>query len=81
MNEKQRLFEVMKRLNPEFKFTINENDLSSFNKDFTLNTKEAVESFERIISTSTKNIKVNKELLSPERQKQGELRIKQMLSR
>ncbi len=55
--------------------------ISSFNKDFTLNTKEAVESFERIISTSTKNIKVNKELLSPERQKQGELRIKQMLSR
>ena len=45
--------------------------ISSFNKDFTLNTKEAVESFERIISTSTKNIKVNKELLSPERQKQG----------
>lgn len=55
--------------------------ISSFNKEFTLNTKEAVESFERIISTSTKSIKVNKELLSLERQKQGELRIKQMLSR
>ena len=55
--------------------------ISSFNKDFTLNTKEAVESFERIISTSTKNIKVNKELLSPEKVRRGEQKLKQMLSR
>lgn len=54
---------------------------SSFNKDFTLNTKEAVESFERIISTSTKSIKVNKELLSPEKERRGEQKLKQMLSR
>jgi len=54
---------------------------SSFDKDFTLNTKEAVKSFERIISTSTKSIKVNKELLSPEKVRRGEQKLKQMLSR
>lgn len=53
---------------------------SSFNKDFTLNTKEAVVSFEKILSTPTKSVKINKELLSPEKEKQAELRIKQMLS-
>lgn len=54
---------------------------SSFNKDFTLNTKEAAKSFERIISTSTKSIKVNKELLSPEKARRGEQKLKQILSR
>ena len=54
---------------------------SSFNKDFTLNTKKAVESFERIISTPTKSIKTNKELLSPENERRGEQKLKQMLSR
>ncbi len=54
---------------------------SSFNKDFTLNTKEAVESFERIISTSTKSIKIDKELLSPEKVRRGEHKLIQMLSR
>ena len=54
---------------------------SSFNKDFTLNTKKAVESFERIISTSTKSIKTNKELFSPESERRGEQKLKQMLSR
>ncbi len=54
---------------------------SSFNKDFTLNTKKAVESFERIISTPTKSIKTNKDLFSFERGKYGEQKLKQMLSR
>ena len=54
---------------------------SSFNKDFTLNTKKAVESFERIISTSTKSIKTNKDLFSPESERRGEQKLKQMLSR
>ncbi len=54
---------------------------SSFNKDFTLSTKKAVESFERILSTSTKSIKINKDLLSPEKTKRGEQKLKQMLSR
>jgi len=54
---------------------------SSFNKDFTLNTKKAVESFERIVSTPTKSVKIKKELLSPENERRGELKLKQMLSR
>lgn len=54
---------------------------SSFNKDFTLKTKKAVESFERIVSTPTKSIKVDKEFLSPEKERRGELKLKQMLSR
>ncbi len=54
---------------------------SSFNKDFTLNTKKAVESFERIVSTPTKSVKIKKELLSPENERRGELKLKRMLSR
>ena len=54
---------------------------SSFNKDFTLTTKKAVESFERIVSTPTKSIKVDKELLSPEKERRGEQKLKRMLSR
>jgi len=54
---------------------------SSFNKDFTLKTKRAVESFERIISTPTKSIKIDKEFLSPEKERRGEIKLKQMLSR
>jgi hypothetical protein len=54
---------------------------SSFNKDFTLNTKKAAETFERIISSPTKSIKINRELLSPENERRGEQKLKQMLSR
>lgn len=54
---------------------------SSFNKDFSLNTKKAVESFERIISTPAKSVKIDKELLSPEKERRGEQKLKQMLSR
>ena len=53
---------------------------SSFNKDFTLNTKKAVESFERIISTPKKRVKINRDLVSPEKERRGELKLKQMLS-
>lgn len=53
---------------------------SSFNKDFTLNTKKAVESFERIISTTKKSIKIDRNLVSPEKEKRGEQKLKQMLS-
>ena len=41
---------------------------SSFNKDFTLNTKKAVESFERIISAPNKSIKIDRNLVSPEKE-------------
>lgn len=54
---------------------------SSFNKDFTLNTKKTVESFERIVSTSAKSVKIDKKLLSPEKERRGEQKLKQMLSR
>jgi hypothetical protein len=54
---------------------------SSFNKDFTLNTKKAVEAFERIISTPNKSIKIDRNLVSPEKERRGEQKLKQMLSR
>ena len=54
---------------------------SSFNKDFTLNTKKAVESFERIISTPKKSVKINRNLVSPEKSRRGEQKLKRMLSR
>jgi len=54
---------------------------SSFDKDFTLNTKKAVESFERIVSTPTRSVKIKKELVSPDSERRGELKLKQILSR
>lgn len=54
---------------------------SSFNKDFILNTKKAVDSFERIISTPVKSIKINRDLVSPEKKRRGEHKLKQILSR
>lgn len=54
---------------------------SSFNKDFTLNTKKAVESFERIVSTPNKSVKINRNLVSPEKERRGERKLLQMLSR
>ncbi len=54
---------------------------SSFNKDFTLNTKKAVESFERIVSTPNKSVKINRNLVSPEKERRGEQKLKQMLYR
>lgn len=54
---------------------------SSFNKDFILNTKKAAESFERIISTPQKSIKIDRSLVSSETIKRGEQKVKQMLSR
>ena len=54
---------------------------SSFTRDFTLDSKKAVDSFERIISTPTKSVKVDKSIVSPEKERRGELRLKQILSR
>lgn len=53
---------------------------SSFNKDFTLRTKKSVESFERIISDPKKSVKINRELVSPENERRGEQKLKQILS-
>lgn len=52
---------------------------SSFNKDFVLDTKKAVESFERIVSNPIRGIKTNKELFSVENERRAEQKLKQML--
>lgn len=54
---------------------------SSFNKDFTLNSKKAVDSFEKIISTPTDNVKIDRNIISPEKERRGEQKLKQILSR
>lgn len=54
---------------------------SSFSKDFTLDNKKAVESFAKMISTPAKSVKIDRTLTSPERERRGELKLKQMLSR
>lgn len=54
---------------------------SSFTKNFTLDSKKAVDSFTKIISTPTKNVKIDRTLTSPENKRRGELRLKQILSR
>jgi hypothetical protein len=54
---------------------------SSFNKDFTLNSKKAVDSFEKIISNSSKSVKIDRNLTSPTSERQGEIKLKRILSR
>lgn len=54
---------------------------SSFDKDFTLDSKKAVDSFTRIIATNSKSVNIDRSLTSPERERQGEQRLKQILSR
>lgn len=54
---------------------------SSFNKDFTLNSKKSVDSFVRVISTPARSVKINRDLVSPEKERRGELKLKQILSR
>lgn len=53
---------------------------SSFSKNFTLSSKKAVDSFEKIISTPTNKVKIDPTLISPENKRRGEIRLKQMLS-
>ncbi len=44
---------------------------SSFNKEFTLDTKQAVNSFVKIISTPTSSVKIDRTLTSDENIKKG----------
>ena len=53
---------------------------SSFYKDFTLDSKKAADSFTKIISTPAKSVKIDRICTSPERERQSELRLKQILS-
>jgi hypothetical protein len=56
--------------------------ISSFYKNFILDSKKAVESFTKIITNPPpKNIKIDRSLASLERKRQGEIKLKQMLSR
>lgn len=54
---------------------------SSFDKEFSLSTKKELESFEKILSTPVKKIKINKKLVSPDKTKRGEIKVKRMLSK
>lgn len=54
---------------------------SSFNKNFILDSKKAVDSFTKIISAPTKHVRMDRNLTSPESKRRGEIRLKQMLSR
>lgn len=54
---------------------------SSFDKEFYLNTKKSVESFEKIISSTDKGKKIIFSLVSPEKISRGEQKLKQTLSR
>jgi len=55
---------------------------SSFDKDFTLNSKKAVDSFLKIISSANekKGIKIDRSLITEETKKRGEEKLKKMLS-
>ncbi|MGI6649649.1 MAG: hypothetical protein ACOX5W_11535 [Bacillota bacterium] len=53
---------------------------SSFDKDFTLNGKKAVRSFERIASTPAQSVIIDRSLTSPARVVQGEKRLKQIIT-
>lgn len=54
---------------------------SSFDKDFTLDSKMAVDSFAKIISTPYPSVKIDRKLVSSDEERRGELKLKQMLSR
>ncbi len=54
---------------------------SSFNKDFTLDSEKALRSFEKILSTPAKSVKIDRSLTAPAKVVRGEKKLKQMLSR
>lgn len=54
---------------------------SSFNKDFTLDSKKSAESFAKMIASPAKSVKIDRTLTSPEKIRRGELKLKQILSR
>ncbi|WP_165974012.1 hypothetical protein [Marinitoga lauensis] len=54
---------------------------SSFNKDFTLKSKREVESFIKIMQTPSKPIKIDRKLVSPEREKEGVEKLRKTLFR
>lgn len=51
---------------------------SSFTKDFTLKSKREVESFEKIVSTPAKSVKIDRTLTSAENLKKGEEKLRSL---
>jgi hypothetical protein len=54
---------------------------TSFDKDFTLASKKSVDSFVKIISSNAKSVKLDRTLISPDTERQGEQKLKRILSR
>ena len=54
---------------------------SSFTKDFTLDSKKAVRSFIKAASTHANSVAIDRSLTSSDREAQGELKLRKMLSR
>lgn len=54
---------------------------TSFDKDFTLDSKKSVDSFIKIISSNAKSVKLDRTLISPDTERQGEQKLKRILSR
>lgn len=66
------------------KFPLEEDNImatSSFSKNFTLDSRKAVDSFTRMIMNPSKSVKIDRSLTSSEKEKQGELKLRQILSR
>ncbi|MBS9776251.1 MAG: hypothetical protein KGV57_04110 [Fusobacterium sp.] len=54
---------------------------TSFDKEFVLDSEKAIKSFEKIISSQSKSIKIGKEFISEDDIKRGEEKLKSILSR
>ena len=54
---------------------------SSFTKDFTLNSRKATKSFTKIISIPANSVMIDRSLTSNDKEKQGEMRLRKILSR
>ena len=55
--------------------------ISSFDKEFIIDSKKAADSLARIIDKPSKSIEIDRSLTSPEKERQGEEKLKQILSR
>ena len=53
-------------------------DTSSFTKEFTLDSKQAVESFVKIVSTPTTSVKIDRTLTSQKNLKEGAQKLRSL---
>ncbi|MFA5675411.1 MAG: hypothetical protein WDA65_02715 [Christensenellales bacterium] len=53
---------------------------SSFTKSFILDSKKATKSFTKIISTPANSVKINRSLTAEDKEKQGEMKLRKILS-